>query len=366
MNAIENRAPGWASAAGPPDDTAWTAVLDRDRRYDGSFVYAVRSTGIYCRPSCPSKKPRRENVAFYPSPNEAEGEGFRACRRCHPHSAAGTSAERGIQQAIEYIDAHPSERITLQRLAEEVGFSPFHLQRTFKERIGLSPRAYGDARRLERFKSRLQEGDTVSRATYEAGFNSSRSLYDRATEGLGMTPGRYRRGGKGIRIRFTIVPSALGRVLVGATERGVCTVSLGDDDRELEAALRREFASAEVERDEAVLRAWAEPIVRRIEGDPPGLAVPLDLQGTAFQMRVWKTLQQIPVGETRSYAEIAAAVGQPSAARAVARACASNRAALVVPCHRVIRGDGSFGGYRWGVERKRRLLEQESGTLDGR
>lgn len=355
-----------ARAGAPPrafsEDEAWAAVLGRDRGFDGAFIYAVRTTGVYCRPSCPSRRPRRENVVFLRTAEAAEREGFRACHRCHPGSTAGTPAERRIRLALEYIDAHVDEPIALATLARKVGLSPFHLQRTFKQRIGLSPRAYQNAKRLERFKARLQVGDIVSKATYEAGFGSSRGAYEQAGAGLGMTPGAYRRGGSGLRIRFTTVRSGLGRVLVGATERGVCAVALGGDESGLEAELRREFPNALIERDDSAVREWVDPIVRHLEGAHPGLAVPLDLQGTAFQLRVWKALQEIPPGETRSYGEVAAAIGRPSAARAVARACASNRAALVVPCHRVVREGGALGGYRWGSDRKRRLLEREAET----
>jgi AraC family transcriptional regulator, regulatory protein of adaptative response / methylated-DNA-[protein]-cysteine methyltransferase len=343
------------------DPARWTAVLERDRRHDGSFVYAVRTTGIYCRPSCPSRRPRRESVEFFAEPAAAETAGYRACRRCHPRSAAGTPAEQALRRAVEHLDAHLDEPVTLARLAKEVGLSPFHLQRTFTERFGLSPRAYQDARRLERFRLRVQAGDSVSRATYDAGFNSSRSLYERAADGLGMTPGAYRRGGRGLEVRFTLVDSSLGRILVAATDLGVCAVALGGEDAALEAALRAEFPNAELRRDDDSLRSWADVVVRHAEGEHPGLAVPLDLQGTAFQMRVWQALRAIPAGETRTYAEVAAAIGQPSATRAVAGACARNKAALLVPCHRVVRTDGEPGGYRWGIERKRRLLEREGG-----
>lgn len=348
-------------------DAAWEAVQARDERHDGAFVFAVRTTGVYCRPSCPSRRPLRRNVAFFRTPDEAERGGYRACKRCRPKSQ--TDAERQVRKAREYLEAHLDEQVTLEALARAVAMSPFHLQRTFKRLVGLSPKAYQNARRLERFKASVRRGDTVSRATYEAGFGSSRGLYEQAGAGLGMTPGAYRRGGRGLRVAFGVFDSGLGRVLVAATERGVCTAALGDDDAALEAALRRELPHAEVERDDDAVRPWADPILRQLAGAAPDpaseAAPPLDLQGTDFEVSVWRALQRIPRGETRTYAEVAASLGRPSAARAVARACAGNRVCLVVPCHRVIRGDGALAGYRWGVDRKRRLLEMEGVRASG-
>ena len=237
--------------------------------------------------------------------------------------------------------------------------SPFHLQRTFKRLLGVSPREYQDALRVTRFKSRLRAGDTVSRATYEAGFGSSSRVYERSDNTLGMTPASYRRGGAGMRITYTIVESPFGKLLVGATDRGVCSVALGDSDERLVRALRNDFPRAEIERGDDTHRDWAEEIVAHIGGGNVGLNVPLDLLGTAFQQQVWALLRKIPPGRTRSYGEIATALGNPRATRAVARACASNRVAIVIPCHRVVREDGDAGGYKWGIERKRALLEQE-------
>ncbi len=342
-----------------PEQQAWEAVLRRDRGRDGTFVYAVRSTGIFCRPSCPSRRPRRQNVLFYATPADAERAGFRPCRRCRPMSAAGTGTERAVRRALAYIEAHPDERITLEQLGREVGVSPFHLQRTFRERVGVTPRAYQAARRVERLKGRLRAGDTVGRAGFEAGFGSARGAHAHTSAALGMTPGRYRRGGHGLAIRFGIVDSTLGRVLIAGTATGVCAVLLGDDDAGLEAQLRSEFPRADLARADEAIREWATPVVARVEGVRPGLALPLELHGTAFQLAVWNALQRIPPGETRTYAQVAAAVGHPGAARAVARACASNRTAVVVPCHRVVPAAGGVGGYRWGEERKRELLRRE-------
>ena len=341
------------------EQRAWEAVLRRDRGRDGAFVFAVRTTGVFCRPSCPARRPRRENVLFYATPADAEDAGYRACRRCRPTVPAGTGTERAVHRALRFIDEHLDERITLARLGREVGVSPFHLQRTFRERVGVSPRAYQDARRVDRLKGRLQAGDTVGRASFEAGFGSARGAHERATAALGMTPGSYRRGGSGLEIRYTILPSTLGRVLVAATAEGVCAVMLGEADSALEAALRADFPRADIARDDDRIGMWAEPVVSALADTSPGLALPLDLHGTAFQLAVWDALRRIPRGETRTYGEVAAAIGQPRAVRAVARAIASNHAAVVVPCHRVVPASGGAGGYRWGEERKRELLRRE-------
>ncbi|HWM94050.1 MAG TPA: bifunctional DNA-binding transcriptional regulator/O6-methylguanine-DNA methyltransferase Ada [Thermoanaerobaculia bacterium] len=346
--------------------TAWAAVETRDSRFDGRFVYAVASTGVYCRPSCPSRRPNRKSVSFFPGPEDAERAGYRACRRCRPRSAGPTDPERSVERARAWLDAHPDEPVTLAALGEAVGLSPWYLQRTFKRLTGLTPKEYASARRLERLKTHLRKGDDVTTATYEAGYGSGSRVYEQSDARLGMTPATYRRGGEGTTIRYRIADSPLGRMLVGATGRGICAVTFGASDAELEAGLRREYPNAEIEPGEPrepgeddALEAWTSAIVHHLEGDAPRLTLPLDVKATAFQWRVWKALQEIPSGETRSYGEIAASLGQPRAARAVARACASNRVALAVPCHRVVRGDGDPGGYRWGEERKRRLLDLE-------
>jgi AraC family transcriptional regulator of adaptative response/methylated-DNA-[protein]-cysteine methyltransferase len=339
---------------------AWAIVAARDRRFDGDFVYAVTTTGIYCRPSCPARRPHREHVRYFATPQEAEAAGYRACRRCRPASPAGTSGEQAVEQARAYVDAHLDEVITLEQLAAVVGLSPSHLQRTFKRLVGISPKEYQDARRLEAYKETVREGGNVLDATFEAGFGSSQALYNHAASGLGMTPATYRRGGDGLQIRYTTLASAFGRLLVAVTEQGVCAVSLGEEDKALVTSLEVEFPQAStITRDDEALRPWAEPIVAYLDGVHAHPTVPVDLQGTDFQRRVWKVLQEIPYGETRTYGEIAAAIGQPSAARAVAQACAANRVALVVPCHRVVRQDGAPGGYRWGPQRKQALLAQE-------
>jgi len=343
---------------------AWTAVVGRDRRFDGRFVYAVRTTGVYCRPSCPSRRPAAANVVFFDDPSGAERAGFRACKRCRPRAAGelgGTAA--AVRRTAAFIDAHVDERMTLSRLAREAGMSPFHLQRVFRRELGVTPREYQQARRLDRLRSQLRRGETVSRATYDAGFGSPSRVYEQAGARLGMTPATYRRGGHGIRIRFAILPSPLGQLLVAATPKGVCAVSLGDSDAQLERRLHAEFPRAIIEPDaDGSLAALAAKVLGHVRGDGAAHDLPLDVRGTAFQQQVWRALLAIPYGETRSYAQVATAIGQPNATRAVARACATNPVAVVIPCHRVIRSDGSLGGYAGGVDRKERLLQIETGS----
>jgi AraC family transcriptional regulator of adaptative response/methylated-DNA-[protein]-cysteine methyltransferase len=342
-------------------ETAWAAVLERDARFDGRFVYAVASTGIYCRPTCPSRRPRRSNVRFFGVPGEAELEGYRPCRRCRPQPGETSRTAEAVRRACDYLEAHPDYSPTLNDLAREVGMSPYHLHRTFKATLGLSPKQYAVRLRAGRFKDEVRGGESVAGATYGAGYGSSSRLYEKSSENLGMTPGAYRQGGRGMLIRYTLADSPFGRLLVGATDRGICAVTLGDGDTTLEAELREEYPNAEIERDDDALKQWLDAVLPTLDGRSGARELPLDLQATAFQWRVWRALQEIPYGETRSYREVAAALGQPQAARAVARACASNRVALVVPCHRVVRGDGAAGGYRWGAERKKRILDREAG-----
>ena len=346
----------------PAEEVLWEAVLNRDRTSNGKFVYGVRSTRIYCRPSCPSRRPNRTQVVFFESGGAARQAGFRACRRCRPDntSAADPQTEM-IQRACQLLDADAKEGgISLSALGWALGVSPYHLQRTFKQVMGVTPRQYAEDRRLARFKQQVKSGDGVTAALYNAGYGSSSRLYEKAPQQLGMTPATYRQGGRGIVIQYSILACTLGRLLVAGTERGVCAIRLGDSDEELEESLRSEFAAAEILRDDAALWAWAENLLQHLEGHQLQLNLPLDIRATAFQMRVWRELQAIPYGGTRSYSQVAAAIGQPSATRAVARACATNPVAVVIPCHRVVRQDQSLGGYRWGIDRKRRLLEQES------
>jgi AraC family transcriptional regulator of adaptative response/methylated-DNA-[protein]-cysteine methyltransferase len=347
-------------------DAAWAAVMGRDGQRDGTFVYAVTTTGVYCRPSCPSRRPHRQNVLFFEAPDAAEHAGFRACRRCKPRDEAAPTAAM-IEKVRTYIEANLDARIMLSQLASHVGVSTFHLQRTFKRETGLSPAQYAAARRAERFRQELKQGANVTRATYDAGYSSSSRLYAVSNAQLGMTPSAYRRGGRGMHIRYATADTAFGLLLVAATERGVCFVELGDDDRALEAGLAAEYPLAAREQAPAELREWMSAVLATLDGgSSQGTAVPLDVKATDFKWRVWRALQEIPYGETRSYAEVAAAIGAPRAVRAVANACATNNAALVIPCHRVIGSNGTLTGYRWGVERKRRLLEHERDQAAGR
>ena len=334
----------------------WQQVMARDARQDGHFVFAVRTTGIYCRPSCPSRRPRRDSVEFFTNPNEAERAGYRACLRCKPTEVS--SQAQYVARARQLLDNGESV-MTLNDLSKRVGLSPFHLQRLFKRATGLSPREYQSARRMQHVKAGLRKGDDVTTALYDAGFGSPSRLYERAPRQLGMTPGEYRRGGKGATITFAITPTPLGRLLVAATERGLCAVRFGETATELERDLRQEFHAASVHRDEAAVKKYLEPLLASIRGENTTIDLPLDVRATAFQMKVWEQLRRIPRGETRSYRDIANEIGAPAAVRAVARACATNPVALAVPCHRVVRSNGDISGYRWGVDRKKKLLEQE-------
>jgi AraC family transcriptional regulator of adaptative response/methylated-DNA-[protein]-cysteine methyltransferase len=344
-----------------PSDTAWKAVSSRERSSDGKFVFAVRTTGVFCRPSCPARRPNRENVEFFLSAEEALAAGYRSCKRCNPEATVRTLGERRVRDAAKYIERHPGEEITLDDLATKFKLSRFHLQREFKKIFGLTPRAYQAAVRVGRLKSHLAGGDSVSRATYEAGFGSSRAAYETASKSMGMTPGEFRRGGKGKEIRFDILKTNLGQIIVAGTERGLCSVAIGDDVTQLQRDLSAEFPGASISRakaDDAFMRRWVASVAAIASGRK-ALMPPLDVAGTAFQLKVWEALRQIPVGATRSYSEIAEAVGASGASRAVGSACARNPVALVIPCHRVLRNDGAAGGYRWGLERKKKILAAE-------
>lgn len=343
----------------------WNAVLARDASRDGSFVFAVRSTGIYCRPSCPARRPKREQVRFFPLPEAAEQAGFRACKRCHPRRAQTSDPQvQLVRRVCHLIDEHDEESPTLQSLSAATQVSAHHLQRTFKEVMGVTPRQYAESRKLARFKASVKNGASVTDALYDAGYGSSRALYEKSSSQLGMTPATYGRGGKGMRIVFTIADSPLGRLLVAATERGVCSVTLGDSNEQLTRALFAEYPKASIDSKDTTispsLNLWLQRVLDSMNGKVRQIDLPMDVQATAFQKRVWEELRRIPFGSTRSYQEIAKAIGNPNAIRAVARACASNRLALVIPCHRVIREDSSLGGYRWGLKRKRALLENEA------
>lgn len=347
--------------AGPgATDRQWRAVLDRDRARAGEFVYAVRTTGIYCQPGCPSRRPRRESVDFYPSPDAAEAHGFRACRRCRPkESGSSDPSLAAVRRACAFITAHSDEPLDLAGIAEHAGLSRFHLQRTFTRLVGLSPKAYLEAVRALRFRQGLRDPRaTLSGALYEAGYGSTSRVYERRPTG-GLTPGDYRAGGKGLVVRYAVVNCALGRLLVAGTDKGVCAVKLGDAEAPLVAELQAEFPHASVEPAGRALASWTKALRGCTEGRIPDAALPLDVRGTAFQWQVWRYLQSIPAGETRTYSDVATGIRRPAAVRAVARACATNQVALAVPCHRVIGKDGSLTGYRWGLARKEALLRAE-------
>jgi AraC family transcriptional regulator of adaptative response/methylated-DNA-[protein]-cysteine methyltransferase len=341
------------------DDARWAAILRRDPGWDGRFVMAVSSTGIYCRPSCPARRPSRDRVRFFASPTDARADGYRACKRCRPDLGTDSPAVDLVRRTCALLDDTWEPVPTLGLLGKRLGVSPSHLQRTFKRLTGVSPREYADARRNGVLRDRLRAQAPVLDAIYEAGYGSTSRVYERAGTQLGMTPGRYRNGAAGASISYTVVETALGTMLVAATERGICRVALGDSVRDLEQGLAAEFPAASRTRDDVRLSPWVGALIGRIDGRPSD-ELPLDIRATAFQRRVWQMLERIPAGTTRSYSEIAAAIGRPGAARAVARACASNPVAIAIPCHRVVRRDGELGGYRWGIERKRRLLENES------
>ena len=342
------------------DEQLWQAVVAKDARYDGQFVFAVSSTGVYCRPSCPSRRAHRERVSFFDLPEAAEQAGFRACLRCQPQRARVLDPQMElVQRVCGVLNSSDSETVKLAELAAHAGVSVFHLQRTFKRVMGISPRQYLAARRFGNFKALVRKGDSVTSALYESGFNSSSRLYEYASEELGMTPATYSRGGRGVNINYTIVASSMGRLLVAMTERGVCAVRMSDSDQELEKDLREEFPYAEIERDDSALREQVQKILNHLDNNEPRLDLPLDIRATAFQRQVWEKLRAIPYGQTVSYGDVAKALGKPGAVRAVGRACATNPVALVIPCHRVVREDQSLGGYRWGLERKKKLLERE-------
>jgi AraC family transcriptional regulator of adaptative response/methylated-DNA-[protein]-cysteine methyltransferase len=339
------------------EERYWQAATARDRRADGTFVLAVRSTRIYCRPSCPARRPLRRNVIFFRTQQEAETQGFRACLRCRPNELAGSIAL--VQHATKLLAAGSEDPLRLAGVAEKLRTSPATLRRAFAQVTGLTPRDLAEALRIDRFKSMLRGGRSITDALYETGYGSASRVYERSNAQLGMTPAAYRKGGLGMKITYTIAKSPLGKVLVGATEKGVSAVYLGDDNAKLIAALREEYPRAEIAAAGESYGRWVQEIVGRIEGRQPQVEVPLDLQATAFQRRVWQELQKIPRGTTRTYSQVARAVGNPRAVRAVARACAMNPVSVVVPCHRVIREDGKLAGYRWGLGRKEELLAQE-------
>jgi len=342
-------------------DECWLAILKRDRKFDCIFVYGVISTKIYCLPSCPSRKPKKENVRFFDNLKQAEKAGFRACKRCYrDRNYLEIKNIESIEKICQTIDIEIEKEPTLTRLANEVDLSPSYLQRKFKQILGITPRQYAEARRLQRFKNELKKGLTITDALYAAGYNSSSTLYEKTARQLGMTPKIYRQGGKKTQIIYTIVPCYLGYLLVATTDIGICAVKLGENPAELTTILLKEFDRATIVRDDNEYKNWLEKIIQFLAGKETDLNLPLDIKGTAFQKQVWQALQKIPYGETRTYTDIAKDIGNPKASRAVGNACATNPIALIVPCHRVLRQDGNLGGYRWGVDRKQKLLAQES------
>lgn len=341
-------------------EVLWRAVEARDARFDGAFVFGVKTTGIFCRPSCSARKPKRENVLFFNETAEAEACGYRSCLRCRPTNAA--EADPQVMMAVaacREIEEMPEAK--LEELAGTAGLSTYHFQRTFKEIVGLSPKKYSEAIKMERFKEGIRDGSDVVTAMYDAGYGSSSRLYEKAAENLGMTPAIYKKGGKGMNINYIITDCELGKLLVARTPRGICSVTFGDTDKQLREGLDSEFPNAEIAENDHDLKAAVDAIIKYLAGKNKRLVLPLDLQATAFQMQVWDFLRKIPYGETRSYSEVAAEMGDKKKVRAVAQACAKNRVALLIPCHRVIASDGKLSGYRWGIDRKKKLLAAEAG-----
>lgn len=334
-------------------------MRENDVRFDGVFFVGVKTTGIYCRPTCRARLPKRENVEFYIDRAAAVERGFRACKRCKPE--LDTAVNPKVETVIKVcylIERSKGDSVSLETLGDKINVSPTHLQKVFKEIVGVSPKQYADEIKMQKFKTHVKSSD-VTNAMYEAGFGSSRGLYEKAAERLGMTPATYKKGGQGMRINFTIIDSKLGRLLIGATEKGICSVTFGDDDKLLADNLFKEYPNAEFNLADDKFKNYARTILSHLNGEQKTLDLPLDLRATAFQMRVWAALRQIPYGETRSYSDVAKEIGNQRAVRAVARACATNPVALVTPCHRVIGSNGSLSGYRWGIERKKKLLETE-------
>jgi len=342
------------------DDDKWNAVLRRDPAADGQFVYAVKSTGVYCRPSCASRIKRRENVGFHATPAEAEAAGFRPCKRCRPSEAPRAAREAALVARACRLIEEAAQPPALDALATALGMSPFHFHRLFKSVTGLTPKAYAAGKRAAQMQRALRAAGSVTEAVYEAGFNATSRFYAETDARLGMTPGAFRAGGAGSDIRFAVGASSLGAILVAATERGICAILMGDDAETLTRDLQDRFPKAQLIGGDAEFETWVAQVVGFVEAPRQGLDLPLDLKGTVFQRRVWQALRRIPPGRTASYAQIAEALGMPRATRAVAGACAANPVAVAIPCHRVVRKDGGLSGYRWGVARKRALLARES------
>ncbi len=343
------------------EETLWEAAINRDDRYDGICYYGVISTGIYCRLHCSSKKPLRENTRFFFSREGAEKTGFRPCKRCRPDRAEEPRVDNLLSKVIatcryvESCDYIP----TLKELSQQVHSSPFHLQRVFKQALGISPRNYADAHRQFRFKKALQTGDDITYASYDAGYGSSSRIYEQSPRYLGMTPKAYKQKGKGQTIYYSVVNCPLGLLLLATTKKGICAVRIGGSRKMLVDELKDEFENAVIHKADSELSEWPQVLINYLSGNTPWPKLPYDVQATAFQRRVWDCLRTIPEGKTAYYSDIAAAIGQPKATRAVARACAANPVAVVIPCHRVVPKSGGIGGYRWGSERKKKLLAME-------
>ncbi len=344
-------------------DLCWQAVTNRDHTQDGRFFFGVITTGVYCKPSCPARRPNRSNVRFYESPDAAERDGLRACLRCRPRTLPGNDPQtRGIRAVATHIEQHSEQKLNLESLARIAGLSRFHFQRKFKATLGVSPRQYVDACRLRAFKSELRNGEHLLQSAWAAGFGSTSRVYEHGGSKLGVTPSQYRSGAAAVDITYLTISTAFGLLMIAATDRCLCFVQFGESEAALEQALRAEYPKASINPAEAQseqLRLWAAKIRAHLRGNQPDLDLPADIRATAFQSRVWNFLRSIPYGETRSYTAVAKGLGQPTAARAVASACARNPIGLLIPCHRVIRGTGDLGGYRWGPERKRELLYME-------
>ena len=347
-------------AAATTRDPRWAAVVARNPAADGSFVYSVRTTGVYCRPSCAARPARAENVRFHRSPAEAEQAGFRPCKRCRPDEAPRAERQAALVGELCRMIETTEEMPTLDALARHAGLSPWHLHRVFKAVTGLTPKAYAAAHRARRMRTELAQRSTVTDAIYGAGYGSNGRFYAQSNALLGMTPTSYRAGGANTEIRFAVGDCALGAILVAASGRGVCAIALGDDPEALVRDLQDRFPRAQLVGDDADFAALVAKVVGFVEAPGVGLDLPLDVRGTAFQQRVWQALRAIPAGTTLSYSELARRIGAPRAVRAVAGACAANTLAVAIPCHRVVRTDGALSGYRWGIERKRALLEREA------
>lgn len=347
-------------AADTLSDPRWLSVVSRDKEADGDFFYSVRTTGVYCRPSCAARLARPENVRFYATTAEAEKAGFRACKRCKPSGLSLTEANTAKIEKVCRLIERSEETPSLEKLSKHAGMSVFHLHRTFKAITGLTPSEYGAAHRTKRVRKTLSKSQSVTEAIYDAGFNSNSRFYQSANEALGMTPTSFRDGGVNMFIHFAIAECSLGSILVATSERGVCAVLLGDDPVHLVHDLQDQFPKADLVGAESGYEDMVAKVIGLIERPRVGLNLPLDIRGTAFQQRVWKALQRIPAGTTASYADVAKSIGMPKAVRAVAQACGANTLAVAIPCHRVIKNDGALSGYRWGVERKRALLDREA------